>query len=532
MIECIISSSILILLVIFLRFIFRRRVSNTLIYALWIMVVLRLFMPFSLFESPASVMSAVEHISIRTEASAEYILPSAQENTSSNVHDDNNAEQTANNTPLAQKSEPNIPVYIIWGAVSTAMILWFLSANIFFFRQLKKHRVPFKSNCKLPVYIADVPSPCIFGIFRPAIYLTQDTAKSENNTLCAITHELCHFKHGDHIWCAVRILCIAVWWWNPLVWSAAYLSRADAELACDEAAIKAIGEQNRLLYGNALLEISAARRTAFIYSASTMSAGKKQLKERLKMIVNKPKNFISAAIAMVLIAAVCAACTFAGAEQNISPYTLTSKITAENIETIQISASDGSHDLSQEYCGRTANIISAVSAGSFTNSSQKQEYTGNSLFVKGKDFEYTFKQCANGSVEFSADDASAASFSDGHWYINSKELYYFISSPVCYTIKKLSYGNVVCEIKARHSSEVQMANDILMDYIVKSTFLDGTNITDLNECYMIEALYSDGTVSKYYAYVNSGGTPVLQSGNCGYSSAIKPELFNNIKSAF
>ena len=29
----------------------------------------------------------------------------------------------------------------------------------------------------------------------------------------------------DHIWSVMRSLCVAVWWWNPLVWAAAAESK-------------------------------------------------------------------------------------------------------------------------------------------------------------------------------------------------------------------------------------------------------------------------------------------------------------------
>ncbi len=53
-----------------------------------------------------------------------------------------------------------------------------------------------------------------------------------------LTHEFTHYRHGDHLWSMLRCLALAVHWWNPLVWLAAELSRRDAELACDEGALK------------------------------------------------------------------------------------------------------------------------------------------------------------------------------------------------------------------------------------------------------------------------------------------------------
>ena len=59
MIETVVSSSVLILAVIAVRFIFRTKMSSRLRYALWSLVLLRLLLPFSLIQSGISVMNAV-----------------------------------------------------------------------------------------------------------------------------------------------------------------------------------------------------------------------------------------------------------------------------------------------------------------------------------------------------------------------------------------------------------------------------------------------------------------------------------------
>ncbi len=51
---------------------------------------------------------------------------------------------------------------------------------------------------------------------------------------------------------SLRSVCLAVYWFDPLVWIAAAVSKADGELACDEAAIQALGEGERIPYGKTL----------------------------------------------------------------------------------------------------------------------------------------------------------------------------------------------------------------------------------------------------------------------------------------
>ena len=80
-------------------------------------------------------------------------------------------------------------------------------------------------------------------------------------------------QRGDNGWALVRALCLVVWWFDPLVWLAAALSRRDGELACDEAVLKTLGPACRFDYGHTLLALSTASgRAALVPGATAMSA--------------------------------------------------------------------------------------------------------------------------------------------------------------------------------------------------------------------------------------------------------------------
>ena len=57
MLETLITSSVLILIIAALRFFLRGKVSNRVIYGLWLLAALRLALPFSLAESSVSIMN-------------------------------------------------------------------------------------------------------------------------------------------------------------------------------------------------------------------------------------------------------------------------------------------------------------------------------------------------------------------------------------------------------------------------------------------------------------------------------------------
>lgn len=74
-----------------------------------------------------------------------------------------------------------------------------------------------------------------------------------------LAHETAHARHLDPLWSLLRSVCLAVYWFDPLVWIAAAVSKADGELACDEAAIQALGEGERIPYGKTLLSLIPVR---------------------------------------------------------------------------------------------------------------------------------------------------------------------------------------------------------------------------------------------------------------------------------
>lgn len=203
----------------------------------------------------------------------------------------------------------------VWLAGVAVMAVWFAVVNLRHVRLLHKNREKLECESPIPVYLSEkVSSPCLVGFFKPMIYLTPASAVNEESRRHVLTHELTHYHHGDHIWALVRCVCLCVYWFNPLVWVAAWVSRRDCELACDEGALKRLGETERIAYGKTLLAVVShtANPSNLLQTATAMTETMKQLKERVNFIVKKPKISLIAVISMVLICAIVAGCAAAG----------------------------------------------------------------------------------------------------------------------------------------------------------------------------------------------------------------------------
>lgn len=211
-------------------------------------------------------------------------------------------------------------LYCVWLFGAGLFGIELLAVNLDHSRRLKRGRkriapelLPWEG--RLPVYQAEpVRTPCLFGLIHPAVYVTEEVTAEERAFAYVLCHENCHYSHRDNWWVLVRALCCCLHWYNPLVWLAAYLSRQDGELACDERALELLGGGQRIDYGRVLLKLCAKRPFGIsgLQLSTSMSGGKRQLKERLQMIVEGPKKAAGALAVLFVLAAVILTATFTG----------------------------------------------------------------------------------------------------------------------------------------------------------------------------------------------------------------------------
>jgi len=334
--ETIITSSIMILVIVALRHVMRGRISSRLQYALWALVAIRLLLPFSLFESPASVMNFLPY---QPNYFSNIVLTTApaQAGFVDEVLPNNYQVSQSNNNIFYKINYRNVLIYLwLCGTIISAAI--FLISNVRLSRKLKQCRkqvvIP---DCPLTVYSAEgLPSPCLCGLWKPSIYLTPESFDNEQRMNHIIIHELTHYRHCDHIWSFIRALCLCIHWFNPLVWLAAKLSRQDSELACDEGVLRKLGDESRTAYGKTLIEMMAASsQSAYLFHcATTMTGGKKEIKERIKRIAHKQKMMLVTFVAVILIAIIIVMSAF-GSATSVMLIDAAGNFTLENLESVE-----------------------------------------------------------------------------------------------------------------------------------------------------------------------------------------------------
>lgn len=117
------------------------------------------------------------------------------------------------------------------------------------------HRLNLKRVPKL-LACPGLEVPMLTGLVAPALMLPQD-ASSEDGLDYALLHELIHYRRRD-IWLkALVMLTVSVHWFNPVMWLMVRQVDRDIELACDEMALTVLPEEERLAYGETILQAAS-----------------------------------------------------------------------------------------------------------------------------------------------------------------------------------------------------------------------------------------------------------------------------------
>ena len=315
----ILTSSILILAVLALRTILRGRVRAVTLYALWLVCALRLMLPFSIGESRISLENVVP-------AGADTAILSTE-----TLNAEIASVPVWQETVISQQTVPEgsteplpPPVYrqetvrwhistrdlltILRWAGTVCVLAAFIVSDTRFAARLRRDSVP-DTVRGIPVRRSPALSvPCLYGC---TIWLPESLSGDE--TYYAAVHEQAHLRHADPVWTVLRILLVAVWWFDPLVWIAAFASKQDAELAADESALAILGEDARVPYGRTLLSFAALRpETRDLFSTATPMARRSGLSARIRLLAASPRrSHVLTALALVLTLAL-TACAFAG----------------------------------------------------------------------------------------------------------------------------------------------------------------------------------------------------------------------------
>ena len=292
--------------------------------ALWILVGVRLLLPFA----PESSWS-VFNLAPRTSEPVSTGMSFAAESPGELV-----TVYGMEEIPVAEESfDATKALSIAWLAGVLGILLWSVIRQIRTARWVR--RLPGVSNSELrglltsasrragvPLRLRFVEAPsgsgvAVFG-FASVTHLIVpadlEARYSEEEIRGILLHELEHVRRRDLIWNWATLFVQALHWFNPLVWVAGRRFLADREVVCDRAALECLPRNTRREYGATLIKaLELGRHPAPNPALVPFISRKTELKHRLTMITKSSRQgFLAQAVVAVLTAAVCIA-TFTSA---------------------------------------------------------------------------------------------------------------------------------------------------------------------------------------------------------------------------
>ncbi|MCI8992842.1 MAG: M56 family metallopeptidase [Eubacterium sp.] len=327
------SGAVTILTVLLIRTAARSRLPKKIFPILWWIVLLRLFLPFSIPTKFSIYSLANQHGASVIDSIADGIrfgdTATASDGTTGTPNQEAAVPETASgSTTAASNQEAAVletapPVFhvLIWGtgAISCAvyfMITWIRcrmefrtslpAGNPFIGRWLKEHPL------KRPISVRQsdkINAPLTYGLFYPVILLPKKTTAADPEQLRYILmHEYVHICRFDVLLKFFAAAALCLHWFNPLVWAMYYSINRDIELACDESVIRRLGEDSCSDYAQMLIHMEAQKSgIAPLFSNLNKTAIEERIISIMKMKkINKKTALLpcTAAIALFLLVAV------------------------------------------------------------------------------------------------------------------------------------------------------------------------------------------------------------------------------------
>ena len=310
------SGSLLILILLLGKQFLKNKISRQWQYYIWLVVVLRLLLPFG----PEVSLMGKTYRTVDQAISQAALLPPQQQpplnvpggNLVPAVGAEHRKEMLNSPADDVTTTHPfqDIRVLLInhiWLVVALGLLIRKITIYQGFVRYIKARLTPVsdierldelsivaeQSGIKKPVELCVNPlvsSPLLLGLFHPCIVLPRVDIL-EKDFRYIVLHELTHYKRCDMFYKWLVQVTVCLHWFNPLVHLMSREITKACEFSCDEAVLTKMGSGNAQDYGKTLLDAMAAvGRYKENFGAVTLSENKHLLKERINAIMNFKKK--------------------------------------------------------------------------------------------------------------------------------------------------------------------------------------------------------------------------------------------------
>lgn len=211
----------------------------------------------------------------------------------------------------------------VWAVGFAGVLGWKIASHLLFRARLLKGASPVTDRAVLTIWeeeirtarfrkpkfrlmtSPDIRTPLSVGLFRSSIrvVLPERDYTPEELTLI-LRHEFVHIGREDSWNKFFLSFCLAMCWFNPLMWVAVRKSSEDLELGCDETVLLHAGEEDRRRYAGLLLKTAGDERGF----TTCLSADASALRYRLRSVVSpgkKPSGALAVGLVFFLLCMSC-----------------------------------------------------------------------------------------------------------------------------------------------------------------------------------------------------------------------------------
>ncbi len=322
------SGTVVIVALLCLRPLYKKRLSESWQYYIWLVAVIRMLLPLSFGQGIYGGMFQESGREAGQEMAVMENLPVSMKEQPGQSGSGAGTPDVASGAGT-QAAEKPVP----WsrGIWRYAWLLWLVTALLLFVRKVTVWQCFMKylaagseavddidrleqfgklaegSRIRRPVGLYTnrlLASPVLAGVLRPRVVLC--TTQLPDTDFCYIVqHELVHYRRKDMYYKWLVQLALCIHWFNPLVYLMEREINRACELACDEAVVKYLGPKDRRAYGDTLLRaVCAGGNYGNPALPVTLCESGRLLKERLGAIMNMKKRSVSTVFMMIVLSVV------------------------------------------------------------------------------------------------------------------------------------------------------------------------------------------------------------------------------------
>ncbi|MBZ6021872.1 M56 family metallopeptidase [Bacillus cereus] len=332
LIETSLMASILVGFILCIKVLFRNKLTPRWQYMLWIVLMIRLLLPWSP-DSSYSIYSLLSYSSSVSE-----VIPKNMPATENivNIESERKVELKSNSKMVTKTSEPEVKVssekqttfslyklaLYVWiaGLIILAVITFLTNSRLYSYIKKQpditdEQAITVFNRCKQSMKMkkavslrlaGKIASPTVFSFFRPKVLLSKKHMKvlNEQQLQYVFYHELAHIKRNDVAVNWIMYSLILLNWFNPILWYAYFCMREDQELACDAYALTFIDKEEQIAYGHTIITL-LQHYSYQVPSLANLSRNKRTLKRRIVMIKKfQKKSYRLSLLGVIAIVAI------------------------------------------------------------------------------------------------------------------------------------------------------------------------------------------------------------------------------------